>query len=83
MPINVFGNSSSSHDNGINFDTSLFFQKHYLRTSFLEANIEGAIDLKNHFRINNLPDPLSLREATSRNYVDNNFNDPSILKYTA
>ena len=27
MPINVFGNSSSSYDNGNKIDTSLFVQK--------------------------------------------------------
>ena len=29
-----------------------------------------------------LPDPISIREATSKNYVDNLFNDPSIMKNT-
>ena len=30
----------------------------------------------------NLPDPLSIREAASKTYVDIFFNDPSILKNT-
>ena len=51
MPINVFVNSSSSHDNGNKIDTSLFVQKPYLRTNYIEANIEEDIDLKSHFRI--------------------------------
>ena len=42
MPINVFGNSSNNSDNKI--DTSL--QKPYLRTNYIEANIEEHIDLK-------------------------------------
>ena len=79
MPINVFGNSNNS-DNKI--DTSLFVQKPYLRTNYIEANIEEDIDLKNQYRIKNLPDPISIREATSKNYVDNLFNDPSIVKNT-
>ena len=79
MPINVFGNSSNNSDNKI--DTSLFVQKPYLRTNYIESNIED-IDLKNQFRIKNIPDPFSIREATSKNYVDNLFNDPSILKNT-
>ena len=78
MPINVFGNSSNNSDNKI--DTSLFVQKPYLRTNYIEANIEEDIDLKNQFRIKNLPDPISIREACSKNYVDNLFNDPSIIK---
>ena len=81
MPINVFGNSSNNSEQKI--DTSLFVQKPYFRTNYIEANIEEDIDLKNEFRIKNLPDPLSIREACSKNYVDNLFNNPSILKNTA
>ena len=82
MPINLFGNSSSSYDNGKKIDTSLFVQKPCLRTNFIEANIEEDIDLKNQFRIQNLPDPISIRESASKSYVDNKFNDPSIMKNT-
>ena len=46
MPINLFGNSNSNgSDNKI--DTSIFVQKAYLRSNFIEANIEEIIDLKN------------------------------------
>ena len=76
MPINVFRNS----DNKI--DTSLFVQKPYLRTTYIESIIEEDIELKNQFRIKNLPDPISIREAVSTNYVVNLFNDPSIVKNT-
>ena len=78
MPINVFGNSSNDSENRI--DTSLFAQKRYLRTNYMESNIEEDIDLKNQYRIKNLPDPISIREAASKNYVDNLFNDPTIIK---
>ena len=81
MPKNVFGNSNSN-DNGKKIDTSFFVQKAYLRTKYIESNIEEDIDLKNQFRIKNLPDPISIREAASKNYVDNLFNDPSIIKNT-
>ena len=81
MPINVFGNSSNNSDNKT--DTSLFVQKPYLRTNYIESNIEDYIDLKNQFRIKNLPDPISIREAASKNYVDKLFNDSSILKNSA
>ena len=53
-----------------------------MRNYYIEANIEEDIDLKNQFRIKNLPDPISIREAASKNYVDNLFNDPSIVKNT-
>ena len=82
MPINLFGKSSSSHDNGNKIDTSMFVQKPYLRTNYIESNIEEDIDLKNQFRIKNLPDPISIREPAPKKYVDNLFNDPSILKNT-
>ena len=80
MPINVFGNSS--HDNNNKVDTSLFVQKPYLRTNYIEANIEEDFDLKNQYKIKNLPDPISITEAAPTKYVDNLFNDPSIVKNT-
>ena len=81
MPINVFGNSSNNSEQKI--DTSLFVQKSYLRTNYIETNIEEDIDLKNQYRIKNLPDPISIREAASKIYVDNLFNDTSIVKNNA
>ena len=78
MPINVFGNSSNNSDNII--DPSLFVQRPYLRSNYIEAHIEDDIDLKNQYRIKNLPDPISSREAASKNNVDNKLNDPSIMK---
>ena len=78
MPINLFENSSNSSDNEI--DTSLFVQKPYLKTNYIESNIEEDIDSKNQYRIKNLPDPISIREPAPKTYVDNKFNDPSINK---
>ena len=51
MPINIFGNSSNICGNKI--DTSLFVQKTYLRTIYIDAIIEEDIDLKNQYRIKN------------------------------
>ena len=66
MPINVFGNSNSNNsDNKI--DTSLFVQKPYLRTNYIECNIEEDIDLKYQYSIKNSPDPISIREPTLEN----------------
>ena len=81
IPINVFGNSSTNKDNKT--DTSLFVQKPYLRSNYIEANIEEDIDSKNQCRIKNSPDSISIREPASQNYVKNLFNDPSIIKNTA
>ena len=80
LPINVFGNSNSN-DNGNKIDTSIFVQKPYLRTNYIESNIED-IDLKNQYRIKNLPDPFSIGEPALKNYVDDKFNDQSLIKNT-
>ena len=79
MPIKVFGNSSSSHDNGNKIDTSIV-QKPQFRTNFIESNIDEDIDLKNQFRIKNSPDPIGIRKSASKNYVDRRLNDPSIIR---
>ena len=81
MPINVFGNSSNNFE--IKVDTSLFVHKPYLRTDYVEAIIEADIDLKEQNRIKILLDPLSIREAASKNYVDNKLKDPSKISNTA
>ena len=81
MPINVFGNSSNNSDNKI--DTSLFVQKPYLRTNYIEADIQEDIDLKNQYKIKNLPDPTNIQDACSKNYVDKLFSNPSIVRNDA
>ena len=81
MPINVFGNSSINSENKI--DTSLSVKKPYLRTNYIESNIEENINLKNQYRIKNLPDPIETKDACNKIYVDNLFNDPTIIKNNA
>ena len=78
MPINVFGNSSNNSDNKI--DTSLFVQKPYLRTNYIEADIEEDIDLKNQYRIKNLIDPINLHDACNKNYIDNIIDELSLVR---
>ena len=68
MPPNVFRNSSNNSDNKI--DTFVFVQKPYLRSNYIDCNIEEDIDLKNQYRIKKLPDRISIRAAASKNYVD-------------
>ena len=82
MPINVFGNSNSNNsDNKI--DTSLFVQKPYLKHNYIEANVEEDINMKNQFKIKNLPCPHENSDAVCKSYVDNLFNEPSIVKNNA
>ena len=83
MPINIFGISSSSNNNGNKIDTSLFVQNFYLRSKYIEANIEENVDLNNQYKIKSSPDPTDIQDACSKNYVESLFNDPSILKNTA
>ena len=78
MPINVFGNSLNNFDNKI--DTSLFVKKPYLKTNYIEANIEEDIDLKNQYKIKNLPDPSNIKDACNKNYVDNTINELSLVR---
>ena len=79
IPINVFGNSNSNNSD-TKIDTSLFVQKPYLRSNYFKANIEEDIDLKKQFRIKNLPDPISITEAASKNYVDAAMDGSSLVR---
>ena len=78
MPKNVFGNSNNNNDDKI--DTSLFVKKPYLRTNYIESKIEEDIDLKNQYRIKNLPDPISITEAFNKNYIDNDIDKVSLVR---
>ena len=82
MPLNVFGNSSSSN-NSIKNDTSFFVQKPYLRSNYKKGTIEEDIDLEKQYKIEKIPDPTNLQGTCFENYVDNKFNDLGILKNTA
>ena len=54
MPTNVFFfNSLRNSENKI--VTTLLVQKPYLRTKCIEAKIEEDIDMKNQFKVKNLP----------------------------
>ena len=72
MPINVFRNSNSSNS-GNKIDTNFFVQKPYLRPNYIESNPEEDIDLKNQYRIKNLPHPVRIREPASKQNVDKIF----------
>ena len=73
MLINVFGNSSNNSDNKI--DTSLFVQKSYLRHNYIETDIDHDINLKDQYRIINLPNPVNNRDAVNKIYIDTKIAD--------
>ena len=49
-------------------------------TIYKESHIEEDIELKTQYKIKNLTDSVSIREAASENNVDNKLNDFSIIK---
>ena len=51
-----------------------------MRTNYIKFNIEEDLELKNQFRIKNLPDPINIRDGCSKNYVHSLSNDSSIFK---
>ena len=44
--------------------------------------MKKTLTLKNQYRIQKLPNPISIREAASEIYVANKLNDPFIIKKT-
>ena len=73
MPINVFGNSSNNSENKI--DTSRFVQKSYLRSNYIKTDLDHEINLKNKYRIINLPDPINDKDGVNKIYIDNKITD--------
>ena len=76
MTINVFGNNSVySNDNNNKIDISRFVQKSYLRTNYIETDIDHDINLKNQYRIINLPNPINDKDIVNKIYIDNKIAD--------
>ena len=82
MRMNVLVNSSSSHGDANKIDTSLYVQKPYLGTNFLESNIEEDIDVKSQFRIQNLSCLIENTDAVCKSYVHSGFNNSSLFRKT-
>ena len=73
MPINVFGNSNNNDNNKI--DTSKFVQKSYLRSNYIETDLDHDINLKNQYRIINLSDPINNKDGVNKTYIDNKVSE--------
>ena len=67
MPINVFGNSNSK-DNNYKIDTPRFVQKIYLRSNYIETNIDHDINIKNQYKSINLAEPTSDKDGVNKRY---------------
>ena len=75
MPINVFGNSSSSNDNNIKIDLSQYARKSYIRSNYIESDIDHDIDLKNQYKIINLANPINDNDIVNKIYIDTKIAD--------
>ena len=45
--------------------------KTYIRANYIESNLEEDIDMKNQFKILNLPNPTLLQDPATKYYIDN------------
>ena len=54
--------------------------KGYIRANYLESNMEEDIDLKNQFKIINVPYPISLKDVANKEYVDDNIEQASVVR---
>ena len=78
MPIDVLVKKSNISE--IKIDTSPFVHKQYLRSNYIENDIEENIYMKNQLKIKNLKDPISIRDTSSKKKVDEKFTNPSIIE---
>ena len=76
--MNVFGSTSLTGQ--ANLDTTLFVQKPYLRTNYIESDMEQDIDMKQKFKIKNLLDPINANDAANKAYIDRNINESTLLR---
>ena len=79
--MNNFGSTYGNFEN--KNDISLFVLKFYLRNIYKESNIEEDINLRNHFRIKNLPCLDQNSDTVCKFFVDSALNDPNIIKNIA
>ena len=80
MPIAVFGNSSSSLDNGIKIDTCFSVQKPYLGTIYMERIIEETLTRKIIIKFEMFLLQSILFKLPQKFMLADKFNNPSIKK---
>ena len=50
-------------------------QKSYLRSNYIETDIDHDINIKNQYRIINLPSPIKDKDGVNKIYIDNKIAD--------
>ena len=73
MTINVFGNSLTSSNDKI--DLSQHARKSYIRSNYIETDINHNIDLKNQYKLINIPNPINDKDSVNRIYIDSKIAD--------
>ena len=73
MTLNVFGNSLTSSNDKI--DLSQYARKSYIRSNYIETDINHDIDLKNQYKLINIPNPINDKDSVNRIYVDSKIVD--------
>ena len=69
MTISVFGNSSQSND------LSQYARKSYIKSNYIETDIDHDINLKNQYRIINIPNPINNKDSVNKIYIDTKIAD--------
>ena len=75
MPINVFGNSNSNDNNNNKIDLSQYARKSYIRSNYIETDIDHDINLKNQYRVINSLQPINDNDVVNKIYIDNKIAD--------
>ena len=73
MTINVFGNSLTSLNDKI--DLSQYARKSYIRSNYIETDINHNIDLKNQYKLINIPNPINNNDSVNKIYIDTKIAD--------
>ena len=79
MSIKIFGGTSSGNTE-FGIDTSFYVKKPYIRTNYIERIIKEEDEIKNQFKIKQIPTLIGPHQITSKFYVDDKFNKPSRIK---
>ena len=70
----MFGNSSSPNDNK-KVDLSQYARKSYIRSNYIESDIDHDIDLENQYKIINLANPINDKDGVNKMYIDTKIAD--------